>query len=80
VVEEVSMSDNRRDTSGPDLTKRERKVLELLARGYGNDEIALELSLTCGTVKWHLVNIYDKLKVNNRMQAVNRARELKLLP
>ncbi|MET1077361.1 MAG: LuxR C-terminal-related transcriptional regulator [Pseudomonas sp.] len=62
------------------LTEREREVVCLAAKGLSNDEIGQQLSLALGTVKWHLHNIYEKLKVRNRTQAIRRARELSLLP
>ncbi|WP_256557161.1 LuxR C-terminal-related transcriptional regulator [Pseudomonas sp. 1D4] len=62
------------------LTEREREVVLLAAEGLSNEEIGQQLSLALGTVKWHLHNIYEKLKVRNRTQAIRRARELGLLP
>lgn len=61
------------------LTGREREVLSLIADGMSNKEIARELQLTVSTVKTHILNIYGKLHVNRRVQAVKRAKELKLL-
>jgi LuxR family maltose regulon positive regulatory protein len=61
------------------LTEREREVVCLAAKGLSNDEIGKQLSLALGTVKWHLHNIYEKLKVRNRTQAIRRVRELSLL-
>ncbi len=58
------------------ITAREREVLLLLADGYHNKEIAERLSTATGTVKKHLENIYLKLGVNSRTQAVKRARDL----
>lgn len=61
------------------LTEREREVVCLAAKGLSNEEIGQQLALALGTVKWHLHNIYEKLKVRNRTQAIRRARELGLL-
>ena len=61
------------------ITGRELEVLRLLAAGASNRQIAEELVLVTGTVKAHLLNIYRKLDVHNRTQAVARARELSLL-
>ncbi|MFC5695169.1 LuxR C-terminal-related transcriptional regulator [Pseudomonas sp. GCM10022186] len=61
------------------LTDREREVICLAAKGLSNEEIGQQLALALGTVKWHLHNIYEKLKVRNRTQAIRRARELGLL-
>jgi LuxR family maltose regulon positive regulatory protein len=62
------------------LTPREMEVLLLIAAGDSNQEIAEKLVITVRTVKKHTSNIYGKLYVNNRIQAVARARELDLLP
>ena len=61
------------------LTEREAEVLALLAAGASNRAIAEQLFVTEGTVKRHTHNIYRKLDVNNRTQAVVRANELGLL-
>ncbi len=52
------------------LTKREREVLELLAAGHSNPAIARRLSISVDTVKHHCKNLYEKLDVSNRLQAV----------
>jgi LuxR family maltose regulon positive regulatory protein len=61
------------------LTERELEVLRLLAAGLGNKEIAETLVIALSTVKQHLKNIYAKLDVHSRTQAVAQARELGLL-
>ena len=61
------------------LSTRELEVLRLLADGLSNAEIAQKLYLTVGTVKVHNRNIYGKLGVASRMQAVNQAQKLNLL-
>lgn len=61
------------------LTPREREILRLVAQGYSNGEIALALCLALNTVKRHLNNIFLKLGVRTRTQAVARARDLGLL-
>jgi len=55
------------------LTDRERSILEALAKGKSNDEIAKELWVTQQTVKFHLTNIYRKLGVKNRTEATRLA-------
>lgn len=52
------------------LTKREREVLALLAKGQRNSEIAEILGVTENTVETHLKNIFRKLGISNRVQAV----------
>jgi DNA-binding NarL/FixJ family response regulator len=54
---------------GPALSEREWEVLELVARGYTNVQIAEALRLSDNTVKFHLQNIYQKLGVSNRTEA-----------
>jgi LuxR family maltose regulon positive regulatory protein len=58
------------------LTPRELEVLQLMAGGLSNAEIARKLYLTVNTLKAHTNSIYGKLDVHSRMQAVNRGREL----
>ena len=62
------------------LSARENEVLELIARGYTNQEIAAELYLSLYTIKSHARNIFSKLGVKNRTEAVARARLLGVLP
>ena len=59
------------------LTPREKELLELLIRGMYYKEIADVLNITIGTVKQHVHNIYDKLEVANRTEAINRYNYLK---
>jgi LuxR family maltose regulon positive regulatory protein len=62
------------------LTSRELEVLQLIAAGDSNRAIAEKLVITVSAVKKHCANIYGKLNVNSRTQAVARARQLGLLP
>lgn len=62
------------------LSEREIEVLALMADGKTNQQIANQLFLTLNTIKVHSRNIYGKLDVHNRVQAVNQARTLGLLP
>ncbi len=59
----------------PELTQREREILDLLASGKSNADIARILFLSVKTVKNHLTNIFAKLQVADRAQAVVRARQ-----
>jgi two-component system, NarL family, response regulator LiaR len=60
-----------------ELTDRENEVLQLIATGLGIKEISEKLSLSTHTVTKHLKNIYNKLHVNNRIEAVNRLNQVK---
>lgn len=62
------------------LSARELEVLSLIAEGKSNDEIAGQLYLALNTVKRHASNIYDKLEVKKRTEAVAKARHLGLIP
>ena len=59
----------------PELTEREREILELIARHETNPEIARRLHLSQKTVRNHVSNIFTKLQVSDRAQAIIRARE-----
>jgi len=59
--------------SAEHLTRRELDVLKLTARGLSNQKIAAQLGIGDRTVKQHLMNIYGKMGVNSRMEAVSRA-------
>jgi histidine kinase len=61
------------------LTEREKEVLRLISRGLSNKEIADALDLTMNTVKTHIKNIYGKLQVTSRVQAVHRGQDLEVL-
>ncbi len=68
-----------RNGSGNELTERERDVLRLLVDGLNNQQIAEKLVISLGTVKFHISNIFQKLAVNNRVEAVKIAIEQKLV-
>lgn len=61
------------------LSERELELLRALAQGYSNRELAELLGISAGTVRWHLTNIYGKLGVQRRTQAIARARALRLI-
>jgi DNA-binding NarL/FixJ family response regulator len=67
----------RSDELDPDhvLTRREGEVLQLLGRGLSNKEIGAELSLSVATIKHHVHNILEKLRLSRRTQAMRRVRE-----
>ncbi len=64
-------------TEVEDLTVREREILELLASGFPNKEIADRVGLTDGTVRWHLRHVYNKLHVRSRTEAALKFRSTK---
>ena len=61
------------------LTERELEVLELLVKGYNNSEISEKLHVSVHTTKAHLESIYEKLDVQNRVQACIKGITLKLV-
>ncbi len=62
------------------ISARELTVLQELAAGHANKEIAARLHISPDTVKTHVARLYDKLEARRRTDAVNKARELGLLP
>jgi predicted ATPase/DNA-binding CsgD family transcriptional regulator len=71
--------DNSADSLIEPLTRREREILSLLSQDLTAPEIAQKLTLAVSSVKWYIQQVYGKLGVNGRRQAVARARELGLL-
>ena len=63
-----------------ELSKRELEVLGLLAQGHSNQEIAAKLFVSLSTVKTHIQNLFEKLDVKRRIQAVEKAKSLSLIP
>ncbi|OLZ50189.1 helix-turn-helix transcriptional regulator [Amycolatopsis keratiniphila subsp. nogabecina] len=61
------------------LTETQHRILELIATGMSNQQVADKLFITVGTTKWHLNQIFGRLQASNRTEAVARARELRLL-
>ena len=62
-----------------ELSKRELEVLELLAKGYSNTEIASQLFVSLSTVKAHNQNLFEKLDVKRRTQAIEKAKRLNII-
>ncbi len=65
-------------TPFPDLTDREREVLTLIAQGLSNSDIASQLHISSKTVSNHISNIFNKLQVADRAQAIVKARDANL--
>jgi DNA-binding CsgD family transcriptional regulator len=62
------------------ISKREQEVLDLISKGLSNQEIADKLFVSINTVKTHSSNLFQKLDVSRRTQAIQRAKELRLIP
>lgn len=62
------------------ISKREHEVLELMAQGLSNKEIAEKLFVSLNTVKTHSANLFTKLDAKRRTQAIQKAKELSLIP
>jgi len=63
-----------------ELSKRELEILSLMAQGHSNQEIAAKLFVSLSTVKTHIQNLFEKLDVKRRTQAVEKAKRLNLIP
>ena len=63
-----------------ELSRRELEILSLLAQGHSNQEIAAKLFVSLSTVKTHIQNLFEKLDVKRRIQAVEKAKRLNLIP
>jgi DNA-binding CsgD family transcriptional regulator len=72
-LHEAYLDAERRRRPVPELTARQRQLLELLAAGYTNPQAARRLGLSEGTVRKHLENVYRRLGVTNRTAALARA-------
>ncbi|RFS18270.1 LuxR C-terminal-related transcriptional regulator [Emticicia sp. C21] len=62
------------------LSRRELEVLELMATGLSNQEIAAQLFVSLNTIKTHTSKVFEKLDVKRRTQAVEKAKRLSLIP
>ncbi len=75
-----SFTKNTRALSALGVTRREYEVLELLAKGHANKDIARRLGVSPNTIKTHLNRLYEKLSVQRRTQAIHKAKTLALIP
>jgi two-component system, NarL family, response regulator LiaR len=71
---------NERELERLGISKREHEVLEWMAKGLSNQEIADKLFVSLNTVKTHTSNLFLKLEVSRRTQAIQKAKELNLIP
>lgn len=79
-ISPVAPGHRARPSTAPALTPREIEIVDLTARGFSNLEIARLLWISEQTVKKHQSNLFRKLEVRNRTEAVTKARHLGLLP
>jgi len=71
---------NEMELSRLGISKREHEVLELVAQGLSNQEIANKLFVSINTVKTHTSNLFLKLEARRRTDAIRKAKELRLIP
>ena len=74
---EFVLNENEKQKLG--LSNREMEVLQLMAEGYSNQEIAEKLFLSLTTIKTHSSKVFEKLDVKRRTQAVDKAKKLQLI-
>ena len=67
------MNEESKPDTDYNLTAREEQILKLITQGFGNTDIAAELSLSINTTKVHVASILKKLDVNDRLQAALKA-------
>lgn len=79
IDQQTKVREPQSDHELPELTSRQRDVLELLAQGYSNKQVAYELELSESTVKQHVTSLMKLLKVFNRTQVILKAVEIGLL-
>lgn len=79
VTETAPQAQHGKTLSDLNITPREFEVLQLIAEGLSNQEIAERLFLSLNTVKSHTSNIFSKLDVQRRTQAIQKAKELGIL-
>ena len=71
---------NQTELDARKISKRELEVLELMAEGLSNQEIASRLFVSLNTIKTHSSNLFEKLEVKRRTQAVEMGKKLQLIP
>jgi two-component system, NarL family, response regulator LiaR len=79
VVITLSPQRNEEELKKLGLSAREMEVLELIAKGNSNAEIAAQLFLSVSTVKTHVSNLFVKMDVKSRTQAIEKAKRLKII-
>jgi NarL family two-component system response regulator LiaR len=76
----TDFSVNQREIDKLNLSKRELEVLQLMAQGLSNQEIAERLFVSLNTIKTHSAQIFEKMEVKRRTQAVEMAKRLSIIP
>jgi WD40 repeat protein/serine/threonine protein kinase len=76
---EADLSKRSPESIVAQLTLREQEILQMITEGCSNKDIAEHLFITVTTVKWHIRQVYQKLHVRSRVQAIMRARDLNLI-
>ena len=71
---------NEKELSKLNLSKRELEVLQLMADGLSNQEIASRLYLSLNTIKTHSLRLFEKMDVARRTQAIDKAKKLGIIP
>lgn len=71
---------NESELNRLNLSKREVEVLQLMAQGLSNEEIASRLFISLSTIKTHSSRLFEKMEVRRRTQAVEKAKRLKIIP
>lgn len=79
ISDQVNFQVNEDEISRLGLSKRELEVLQLMATGLSNSEIAEKMFISTNTIKTHCSRIFEKLEVSRRTQAVEKARRLMLI-
>ncbi len=71
---------NQRELESLNLSKREHEVLQLMSEGLSNKEIADRLFVSLSTIKTHSNNLFDKMSVERRTQAIDKGKRLGIIP
>lgn len=80
VSNEIGFSPNQHELTRLNLSRRELEVLELMAGGLSNQEISARLFVSLNTIKTHSSNLFEKMEVKRRTQAIEMAKRLCIIP
>ena len=72
VIEAFQQTDNSKNESYHSLSRREQEIIQVLAKGFRYKEIAEQLFVSQETIRTHIRNIYEKLNVNSRSEALKK--------